>query len=152
MIFNRTSEDVQNAYQIRLKLGSGEELTESEYVTLERGTLTINSLNRIENKQAELENYFNENFYFSEKLKLKTWNFDDIFDETELPRIIENIEILKNAFYVFLDTPKTPIPAYHYQNINDIEKILFDLEEMLNDMINRYRECGTFECGEENEL
>ena len=57
MIFDRTQNDVDTAILIRSeKVQNFETLTESEIATLEKGTLTINTLNRIENKQSELKN------------------------------------------------------------------------------------------------
>ena len=54
MIFDRTQNDVDTAILLRdTKVKKFETLTESEIATLEKGTLTINTLNRIENKQEE---------------------------------------------------------------------------------------------------
>ena len=54
MIFDRTQEDIEKAYELRSKLQNGDSLTESEMTLLERGTLTINTLNRIEEKIIQL--------------------------------------------------------------------------------------------------
>ena len=52
MIFDRTQNDVDTAIRLRReKVQTFQELTESEIVILEKGTLTINTLNRIESKQ-----------------------------------------------------------------------------------------------------
>ena len=57
MIFDRTQNDVDTAILLRnTKVKKFETLTESEIATLEKGTLTINTLNRIEAKQEELKN------------------------------------------------------------------------------------------------
>lgn len=45
-------------------------------------------------------------------------------------------------------TPNTPPVSYHYNDINALEKILYDLDVMINDVKSHYRECGTFESGE----
>ena len=112
MIYNRTENDIETARNlIETKVKNFEELTEDEVAKIERGTFTVNTLNRIEQKQAELKTLFNDIGY---------WN-----------------------------TPITPPISYHYNDINALEKILYDLENMVNDMKTRYRQCGTFECGEE---
>ena len=41
---------------------------------------------------------------------------------------------------------------YDFQSANDIEKILVDIEAMIEDMEGRFRECNTFQCGEVNNL
>lgn len=150
MIYNRTSEDVSLSKTYREKLQNGETLSESQIATLERGTMTINTLNRIEEKQAELKGLLNDMGYWNTNITNKSWGYSDIFSKTEFQRIINNLNTLRNAFFVFSDTPKTPPISFHYEDINSLEKILFDIDVMINDVKSRYRECGTFECGEEN--
>jgi hypothetical protein len=152
MIFTRTKDDVDNALRLRAeKVQTFEELTEEEIETLEHGTLTINTLNRIENKQKELVELFENDFYFVETTEHKTWGYSDFFTENDFNRILSNLNKLKKAYFVYKDTPRTPSSNYrHYQVINDVEKILYDLEEMIEDLKNHYRQCGAYECGEEN--
>lgn len=149
MIYDRTSEDVRSAQEIiSEKVKSFVELTDGEVETLERGTITINTLNRIENKQSELKTLFNNAGYWNTNILNKNWTFNDIFDASDFERILNNLDVLRTAFYEYTSTPNTPNAVYDYKVINDIEKILFDLEEMVDDMESKYRECGTFECGE----
>ena len=124
-------------------------MTESEIATLERGTLTINTLNRIENKQEELKNLFNDMGYWSTPITNKTWGENDIFNVDEFQRILDHTNILRQAFFVYKATPNTPPISYHWNGINALEKILYDLDVMINDVKSNYRECGTFYCGEE---
>ena len=59
MIFDRTQEDVDTAVRLRNeKVKEFKNLTNEEINTLERGTITINTLNRIENKQTEIAELF----------------------------------------------------------------------------------------------
>ena len=150
MITNRTQYDVDAAILLRnTKVKKFEALTESEIETLERGTLTINTLNRIEAKQEELKNLFNDMGYWNKPITNKVWDFSCIFKGEEFDRILRNIEILRKAFFVYKDTPDIPDNNYRkYQTINDVEKIIDDLDVMINDVKSHYRECGTFECGE----
>ena len=150
MIFNRTTEDVATAKDLRAKLQSGETLTAEEAEALERGTLTVNTLNRIESKTAELKALFDEIGYYAGNVTVKAWTYSQIFGIEDLERILANLDVLRRAYYIYKDTPDVPSARYHFQNINDIEKILFDLETMYEDMKSYIRECGTFECGEEN--
>lgn len=151
MITNRTQADVDEAVKIRNdKVKNFEALADSDVSTLERGMLTINTLNRIEEKQAELKNLLNAIGYWNTDITNKTnWANDDIFFKEDFQRIIDNENILRNAFFTYNDTPKTPDISFHYEDINAMEKILFDLDVMINDVKSHYRECGNFECGEE---
>lgn len=149
MIFNRTKRDVDDAIRLRNeKVKRFQELTESEISTLEKGTITINTLNRIENKQYELKNLINNIGYWNTQIINKVWDYSQIFDENDLQRIIRNTDILRQAFFVLAETPKTPSASYYFENINAIEKILYDIETMVNDVKVNYRECGILECGE----
>ena len=153
MIYNRTQTDVDNAISIRAnKIQNGLELSADEISIMERGTITINTLNRIEDKQDELKNLINQMGYFNTKTIFnRQWSYDDFFDEVNFNRILGNLRILKNAFFVYSNTPPIPTANYSYQNINDLEKILYDMDIMISDIKSRYRQCGTFECGEANE-
>ena len=149
MIFDRTQNDVDTAILIRnTKVKKFEELTENDINYLERGTLTINTLNRIESKQEELKNLFNDMGYWNTPITNKVWGEDDIFNVDDFQRIIDNTNVLRNAFFVYKDTPNTPPISYHYNDINALEKILYNLDVMINDVKSYYRECGTFESGE----
>lgn len=147
MITDRTQEDVNAAISLReTKVKNFEELTDEEVLIMERGTMTINTLNRIEQKQDDLKRRLNEIGYWNTNIINKMdWNYTDIFD---FQRVIDNLKILRNAFFVYEFTPNTPPPSYHYKDINALEKILVDLDAMINDVKSNYRECGTFESGE----
>lgn len=150
MIFDRTQEDVDTAIRLRTeKVQKFQELTQEEITILEKGTLTINTLNRIENKQRILKGLFNEMGYWNTPITNKVWDYTQIFNVDEFQRILDNTNVLREAFFVYKDTPKTPHISYHFEDINSLEKILYDLDVMINDVKSHYRECGTFECGEE---
>lgn len=151
MIFDRTQNDVDAAILLRReKVQTFQELTESEIATLEKGTLTINTLNRIESKQEELKNLFNDMGYWDTPIFTRQWAYADIFEGTQFDRILNNLEILIKAFFIYKDTPNVPDNNYRkYQTINDVEKIIYDLDVMINNVKSHYRECGTFYCGEE---
>ena len=149
MIFDRTQNDVDTAILLRReKVQTFQRLTESEIATLEKGTLTINTLNRIESKQEELKNLFNDIGYWNTPITNRAWDYTDIFNVDEFQRIIDNTNVLRNAFFVYKNTPNTPPVSYHWQDINALEKIHYDLDVMINDVKSHYRECGTFESGE----
>lgn len=149
MIFDRTKQDVQNAVKIREeKIKKFETLTAEEGAILDRGMLTLTTLNRIETKQEELKNLFNEMGYWNTPIENKQWTTNQLFNEAEFNRLIGNVNVLRGAFFVFKNTPPTPPVSYYYEDINALEKILFDLGEMVDDVKSHYRECGDFECGE----
>lgn len=149
MEFKRTQQDVDTAIKIRRdKVQTFQELTQSDIATLEKGTLTYNTLNRIEAAQEELKNIFNEIGYWNTQITNKMWDGTQLFKEDDFQRIIDNTNVLRDAFFVSKDTPQTPPVSYYFEDLNSLEKILYDLDVMINDVKSNYRICGTFECGE----
>lgn len=151
MITDRTQTDVDNALKIREeKVKTFQTLTDDEITTFERGTFTINTINRIEEKQAELRNLINSVGYWNTPIENKTdWTHVDVFTGADFQRIIDNENMLRNAFFVYKDTPGTPNISFYFEDINSLEKILEDLGVMINDVKSNYRQCGNFNCGEE---
>lgn len=151
MIYDRTQNDIDKAKEIILsKVNSFEELTEDDLLALERGTITQNTINRIEQKQKELYDLFIEAGYYAPEIEIKLWeNKNDFFKDADLERIIENGEILRKAFFVYTNTPEKAKAIYDFTNLNAIEKLLYDLQNMLEYVVANYRECDTFWCGEE---
>ena len=150
MIFDRTRNDVDTAIRLRKeKVQNFQELTENEIAILEKGMLTINTLNRIEEKQEDLKGILNDMGYWNTPITNKVWGENDIFNVVDFQRILDNTNVLRQAFFVYKDTPNTPPISYYWDDINALEKILYDLDAMINDVKSNYRECGTFECGEE---
>lgn len=149
MIYDRTQNDIDTALSVRARLQSGEALTDEYMRLLERGTLTINTLNRIEQKQAQLKEIFNSLGYWETKDVVNAeWTYNDFFKQTDFDRILRNLEILKSAYYVYEDTPSMPNRNYRqFTTINAVENILADLEKMIEDMNSRYMYCGETECG-----
>ena len=150
MIFDRTQNDVDTAIILRReKVQTFQELSENEVATLEKGTLTINTLNRIEAKQEDLKGILNDMGYWNTSITNKVWGENDIFNVVDVQRILDNTNVLRQAFFFYKDTPNTPPISYYWDDINALEKILYDLDVMINDVKSNYRECGSFECGEE---
>ena len=147
MIFDRTQEDIDKALLHRKKLQNGESVNNRDIYFILRGTLGRDELNEIEGEQKKLKELFNSMGYWNTPIENKTWDYTQIFDETEFQRIIDNTQILREAFFVYKDTPKTPPVSYHYEDINALEKILYDLGVMIDDVKRHYRKCGTFKCG-----
>ena len=149
MITNRTQYDVDTAILIRnTKVKKFEALTESDINYLERGTITINTLNRIEEKQEDLKGILNDMGYWNTPITNKVWGENDIFNVVDFQRILDNTNVLRQAFFVYKDTPNTPPISYYWDDINALEKILYDLDVMISNVKADYRYCGEFECGE----
>lgn len=148
MIFNRTQIDVRKALQLRKeKVQQKQALTEADKSALERGTLSLSTLNRIEYKQAELMGIIRDMGYYI-TIHNREWTRNDIFTKSDFERITRNNTQLREAFFVYEDTPSDAEPRYYFQEINSLERILYDLEDMAEYVKQHYRECGNYTCGE----
>ncbi len=151
MIFDRTANDVESARQIiSQKVQKFIELSSEEVEKLERGCVTINTLNRIENAEKELGELLYAMRYCVFNLSNREWTYEDIFDDNNLSRIVENLTLIKNAFFVYSDTTTTPSKRYHYENFNAIEKNIVEILSIIDDVKSKYMQCGEFQCGEVN--
>ena len=148
MIFDRKRSHVYDSIRIRdQKIKKFLPLTDEDIYILERGAVTVETINRIEEKQSELKSILNRMGYWNTPTENKLWNESMIFFAEDHERLVKNAVHLINAFYTFDDTPKTLIAEYTYSAWNDLEKILYDLGRMANVTRSNYRECGIAECG-----
>ena len=150
MVTDRTAADVANAGQLRSKMQTGQSLTSAETAVLERGSCTVTMLNRIENAEKQIAELLNQ-YAYRVNIANKTWTNSMLFTYDDYHRVINNVSVLRAAFHVYAATPDVPAYMYGYAEANAIEKNLLDLDELITDMVSRFRECGTFQCGEENE-
>jgi hypothetical protein len=114
---------------------------------LERGTYTNVSLNRVESAMKNVAETFN-GFGYNINLITKTWAEGDYFDESELERYLSNLNTLRSAIAVLQSTPQTPDNYNTWQQANDIERILVDLEDSLDRLSLGFWYCGEAYCGE----
>ena len=158
MIFDRTQNDVDTAkFLIKEKVEFDpstmkpiniEELTQDELEILKKGTFNYTDLNRIESKQEELKYLLNSLGYWNVNIENKQWTETEVFKIVDFERIINNTNVLHSSFYVYSNTPKIPSASYYWENINNLEKILHDLNMMIEYIQLHFKECGTFESGE----
>lgn len=149
MIFERTQEDVDEAKKIRdEKVKNFKTLSEDEINTLERGFFTINTLNRIEQKQHELYTNLLEYGYDTSCINKTDWANNDIVVLSVYTRLLNNLDNLKNGFTYLKDGAATPTSMLDIESMNAVEKILYDIENLMNNMVNSWiYVCDEYYCG-----
>lgn len=151
MITDRTITDVIKAKEIRAsKIQKFIPLTADEQSIVDRGLVSLDTLNRIENKETELRNKLTDMGYMCERFYNSHWSAATFFTEADLNRIVRCVAYLRQAYYVYPDTPSNPAARFYFEEFNKMEKVLEDIETMVGDMVSHYRECDTFSCGEES--
>ena len=146
MITDRTGTDAETAALLRLKVQSGQALTSTENQAYERGICSVTMLNRIENAQKTLAEALISAGYMIH-IQNKTWTENDILYRADYNRILQNLDVLKNAFTVYASTPENPGFLYGWKEANEAVKILSDLDSAVSDMKQNYKLCGKAKCG-----
>lgn len=131
MITDRTAADVENARILRRTvLQAGQTLTDVQKAAFERGSATNEMLNRIESAQKTVADLLNDYSYYVKIVNKTDWQRNDIIQQAD-KRILNNLQKLKAAFYVYASTPSVPSYLYGYSEANAVEKILVDIESLI---------------------
>lgn len=145
MITDRTIEDVNAANALKKR---GLPFTNSEVTTLERGTFTKTTINRISAMQVILADLIKKATYFVDEISPMFANEASIFLQSDLENMIAIALTLKNAFIAKDTTPEYVNPIMHYAEINRLEQILEDLYDLYNEIDEYAPECNAISAGE----
>lgn len=145
MITDRTYGDVTAAKALRAR---GLPFTVAEIAQLERGTVTVNTLNRIESAIASLPALWAVSGYKCPEVTTKTWTNAGYFRKSDFETLISNAMTARAALMTYSTTPTEVLPLYHFAEWNKLEQIIGDLVEIGTYIKDNALECGTFECGE----
>lgn len=144
-ITDRTKYDVDRVNELHEKANYGTWTTaeQAEWVAGMKGALSSSDFNRIESGIQELASIL------SISINVKTnWAVDGYLTTSDAYRWLNNINTLRQKFSVKSSTPNTPgsMSPLSYQLMNQIEQILFDMEQIAKD-VNLY--CSEPICGGE---
>ena len=139
-IFDRTQADVEYAKQ-QLALGNNN----VEY----KGCFNATDINRIENNIQYLSDRLNELYYYNNLVTEDSWTKESTVYANHISRIINNVSVLMSAYHTPNSADKSPETLLTYEQANALERNIFLIKVMLDNMVALFRECGTFWCGEE---
>ena len=111
-----------------------------------KGCLNLTDLNRIEGNIAYLAEKM-ESYYYSPNIHEKIWVREDMPNQNDMSRIVDNIRSLISSFYPPNNSPALPSTMLSYSDINAIEKNLYLIKEMLDCMQISFKKVGTIKCG-----
>lgn len=149
MIYDRTQQDVDNAQAIfETKVKAFIELTDEEKNIMERGRVTTNTLNRIEEAQNAIGEMLVTMGYLKIPIVNKSWRSADVFFAEDLQRIVDNTKALRRSFFVLSQNLKDPIPAFDYTNFNIIERLLYEMDELIEIVKSNYKRAGAYKAGQ----
>jgi hypothetical protein len=120
-VFDRTQEDVDFANKNR---NHPEPL---------KGMRNVSDLNRISGNMKYLCNLLLVNGYNAPEITSRDdWEKTDFPRESDVRKYQADLTALREVPFLREDTPQAPeLPYLHYQKLNDIEQILFDIHQLL---------------------
>lgn len=139
-VFDRTQADVDYA---KSQLSKG--INNVDY----KGCFNVTDINRIENNTRYLADTLLSLYYFNTITSTSSWSRNSLVYQQHIDRILGNVNKVWSAWYKPTNAPALPNTLLTYEQVNNIEKNLYLLKEMLDNMVASFRECGTLYCGEE---
>jgi len=116
-----------------------------------KGAFNSSDNDRVVNNILHLQNLLNVGFGIVVNLDpmLSGLSKSDYYTLSQFDAIRGNINKLTNASYKYASTPNVNFSTtVNFQIMNDIEKVLFDLKEILEKIPIGFIYCGSFNCGQ----
>ena len=108
-----------------------------------KGVLNAEDINRIENNTETIADKI------AIPVTVKSWSVGGLPRVSDYKRIRDNVERIRQGYGIRSDTPVTPEqPLNTYQKWNDIERILFDVNDLYDRTENARAYCGEIFAGE----
>lgn len=151
LIYDRTADDVAEALRLTQKAFAGTLTDEEKTVWLAgmKGTYDAIDMNRVAAAVSTLSGLLNAAGY---KNEVSAQNFVEGEDSTDekYSVYLSNVQTLRDAIAVRATTPELPAAdaKLDYVGANNIEKILTDLDELIDWMTYSQKYCGTFAAGQ----
>lgn len=162
LVYDRTSEDVAEVRRLLAKLDpeTGDGLTATEQFKWDaglKGAYNFTDLNRVESAVKLLAAALTSAGYPVEvtpvlkgsKAEDREWQEGDVLYRPQWTTYIDNVQKLRDAYYTLAETGELPAPGdkLKYTGANTIEKVLADIDLLLDGMKSIYRRAGTFTAG-----
>ena len=118
--------------------------------TVSKGAYNYTDLNRVESKVKELNDLLVTYNYMSALTTKLDWSMTDKFNVNDGTRYLNNVKAIRQALATYETTPETPSTMANltYEQANDIEKILVDIEVLLISMENWFVYSGVANSGQ----
>lgn len=155
LITDRTAADVQHWEYLRNKgYANMTELEQAEWLAgTMKGAYNKDDLNRVGEALNYLRDRLNEANYLTYQTTFSAvtnWTVASIPTAEDLTHYLKCVSNVREAMAQFETTPPTPTDtgALNYEEANNIEKILIDIETLINNMIAARHFCGDIYAGE----
>lgn len=153
-VWYRTKADVDRVWYLNNKIAEDglPSLTpaeQAEWLSGMLGALNYFDLNRIEIDTAWLAKRLLNYGYSTGVEDIKTdWTMPDMTYTAELERVRVNIQRLIDGYHAQAAQLPVDLQEPGWQDINTVERILYEMREMIQRMEQSYRYCGEITCGQ----
>ena len=153
LVTDRTAADLARWLDLRNKgYANMTEAERTEWDSGMKGAYNASDLNRVGEALNYLRDRLAEASYLSQVAFIaKTdWTATDIPTASDLFNYLRYVSVVREALAQFAKTPATPdyTGGLDYQEANDIEKILVDVDQLITNMQAHRYYCGELFCGE----
>jgi hypothetical protein len=156
LIFDRTQSDVTRLKSLRAKVRNRTATVEEyeEWLTALKGAYNDADLNRVGEAINYLGGLLNTYGYFNTAKARTDWYVGEKPNPKQMAEYIENLNKLKRCFIVYASTPEIPNDMVNLvvKEANDIEKYLYDIDEILKKTLAMFRYSNTFYSSESEGL
>lgn len=111
-----------------------------------KGCFNLLDLNRIESNIEFLAEQM-ESFSYAPNIHGKQWSREDMPNQNDMSRIVDNVRSLVSAFYSPNNPPSLPAMMLSYNDINAIEENLYLIKQLLDVMQTSFKKVGTIKSG-----
>jgi hypothetical protein len=152
LITDRTQADVDRWKALRDKgLAGMSSAEQAEWLGEMKGRYAHTDMNRVENAVAEVARQLRNLGYDVPSLFLKTdWTVRSVPTREDFDRYFGNVETLRGVLPLPATTPKTPTTEtrLNYAAANDLEKILVDVDTMVQKLVSARYYAGDIFAGD----
>lgn len=111
-----------------------------------KGFYNYTDLNRIEEWCDYISEELNSYNYYNTIIVKTDWTVYDFPTVSEMNRIRNNVNALKEAYYSFTNVPSN-LEKMTIQKANAVEKVLFEINDLIFKMTAEFRKSATFYSG-----
>lgn len=153
-IFDRTIEDVDQVLMLINVIqqdgwNNVDDDVKSQFLGELRGTFNKVTIERIINNTKYLEEKLLSLGYNPQITHQKdVWSYSDIPTITDLTELVSNLQNLIDCFYNITGTLPTDMSTLEFDEVNDMERVLYDINRYSDRVDKRRLYCGTVMCGQ----
>ena len=152
LITNRTRADVDRVIRLAHKWSEGviTDAEKQEFLSHMKGSYSESDLNRVGAAVAVLTERLRDAGIYRDTVAKSDWQETDTFRENDLSYYLEDIHRIRSALNVLPSTPTVPadLQGLTWQEANDIEQILEDVDMLITNMEQAWFYSGDLYAGE----